>query len=145
MLRHCVPLNTCFIMPKGNHTKVSLKKIFDINLHLGVPTLNALVAVDNVHILHLTSVIAVMWTDPTVHFLWRMAKAPAKVEVRQRDVLIGTLVSLGLVVAFSLVLGLGKRDMKILFQSKGKKLLILTSSWSSGFATKGLGRCSLPS
>jgi len=43
---------------KGNHTKVSLKKIFDINLHLGVPTLNALVAVDNVHILHLTSVIA---------------------------------------------------------------------------------------
>jgi len=94
VLRHCVPLNTCFIMPKGNHTKVSLKKIFDINLHLGVPTLNALVAVDNVHILHLTSVIAVMWTDPTVHFLWRMAKAPAKVEVRQRDVLIGTLVSL---------------------------------------------------
>jgi hypothetical protein len=47
--------------------------------------------------------------------------------------------------SFSLVPGLGKRDMKILFQSKGKKLLILTSSWSSGFATKALGRCSLPS
>jgi hypothetical protein len=80
---------------KAIKTKVSLKKSFDdIYLHLGVPTLNALVTVDNVHILHLTSVIAVMWTAPAVHFLWRMAKAPAKVEVSQRDVLIGTLVSL---------------------------------------------------
>jgi hypothetical protein len=40
---------------------------------------------------------------------------------------------------------LGKRNLRILFQSKDKKLLILTSSWSFGFATKGLGRCSLPS
>ena len=78
---------------------------------------------DKVHILHLSSVIAVVWTAPAVHFLWRMAKAPAKVEVSQRDVLIGTLVSLRTGSSVSSVLGLGKRDMRILLKVKAKSCL----------------------